>query len=146
MSKFAAPPDVIRWSTRSGNHGDCVVAALELAIGVTYEQALQASAAVASDVLTNGLSWGETVRVARRLGERAEILRAGRYDIDDATGLLHVYQPRDRSGSSHAVYLWDGRIVEPKADRQQLWLHPDQFLKHYGYRAGSLVVIKGRTE
>lgn len=145
----AAPPDVLRWSTRSGDHGDCVVAALELACGVSYEQALQAATKTCPRVLTEGMSWPETVRAAKILGYRARVRRAGRYDVDEATGILHVYQSGGARGwskrgreTSHAVYLWEGRVIEPKFDRRQLWRHPEQFLKHYGYKAGSLLVLE----
>ena len=143
------PPDVLRWSTRSGDHGDCVVAALELACGVSYEQALQAATRACPTVLTDGMTWPETRRAAKILGCRVRVRRAGRYDVDEATGILHVYQSGGVRGwskrgakTSHAVYLWEGRIVEPKSDRRQLWRHPEQFLKHYGYRAGSLLILE----
>ena len=153
MTAITDPPDVLRWSSRSGDHGDCVVSALEIACGVSYERALQAATAVCPNVLSEGMFWTEARRAARRLGFRSKVLRAGRFDLDDATGILHVYQPGGKPGwptrarnSSHAVYLWDGRIIEPKADRRQLWRDAEQFLKHYGYRAGSLLVVEAKNE
>jgi hypothetical protein len=138
----AAPPDVLRWTSRSGDHGDCVVAALELACGVSYEEALQAATKAAPNILTEGMWLTEIPKAARRLGHRVRKLRAGTFDLDESTGILHVYQShRPLRETSHVVYLWDGRIVEPKFDRRQLWRHPQQFLKHYGYKAGSLLVI-----
>lgn len=143
MSALVAdPPDVLRWTSRSGDHGDCVIAALELACGVTYEQALQAASKVAPSCLQEGLWLTEIPAVAKLLGYTICRRVVGRYDIDESTGILHVYQPhRPIRETSHVVYLWDGRIVEPKFDRRQLWRHPEQFLKHYGYRAGSLLVL-----
>lgn len=137
----AAPPDVLRWTARSGDHGDCVVAALELACGVSYEEALQAALAVSPDILQVGMWIKDIPKAAQRLGHRVRAIRAGRFEIDEETGILHVYQGhRPLRETSHVVYLWDGRVIEPKFDRRQLWRHPEQFLKHYGYRAGALLV------
>lgn len=137
-----APPDVLRWSLRSGDVPDCVVAALEMACGVSYEEALAACLGADPDVLTHGMYWRETKKAAKRLGFKMSVLARGRYDIDESTGILHVYQPRKMHSTSHVVYLWDGRIIEPKSDRRQMWRHPEQFIAHYGYRSGSLLVIE----
>ena len=141
MSDLALPPDVLRWTPRyEFEHGDCAVSALSIAGGVTYELALTAAVKIAPDVLVNGLSWEEIRKTARLLDLSPRILRKGKYDLNDATGILAVDQPHVED-SDHAVYLWEGRIIEPKADRRQLWLNAEQFLKHYHYRPGSLMVF-----
>ena len=141
MSSLAAPPDVLRWTPRyEQDHGDCAVSALSLACGVTYENALAATLKVAPDVLISGLSWDEIRTAAKLLGVTPRLLRRGKYELDEATGILNIIQPSVKD-SDHVVYLWAGRIIEPKSDRRQLWLSAEQFLSHYGYRARSLMVF-----
>ncbi len=141
MSNLAAPPDVLRWTPRyEFEHGDCAISALAIAGGVTYELALTAALKVAPDVLVNGMSWEEIYRAARILDLNPRLVRKGKYELDEATGILSVNQPHVED-SEHAVYLWEGRIIEPKADRRQLWLDARQFLSHYSYKAGSLMVF-----
>lgn len=146
MSSVTAPPDVLRWTSRSGDAGDCVVAALELACGVSYEDALAMSLRAAPNVLREGMWLTEIPKVARLLGYRVRKHRAGTFEADESTGILHVYQPHRPKETSHVVYLWDGRVIEPKADRRQLWRYPDQFLRHYGYRAGALLTLHAKGE
>ena len=144
---LAAPPDVVRFSPRSGDASDCVVAALEAACGVSYEEALAASMVYQPDVLETGMYWDQVQKAAKRLGFKTHVARSGRYDIDDETGILYVYRklPGMRKREHHVVYLWDGRIIEPQDGRRQLWLDPRQFLTYYGYRAGSLLVVEEKT-
>lgn len=141
IRRFSAPPDVIYWNPRSPEHGDCVVAGLTLACGVTFETALAAAAQVCPDVLTKGLTWPESRKVAKRLGFSSTIKKVGSFELDDSTGLLHVYIKGQMKASSHVVYLWEGRVLEPMAARQQLWLDCSAFLQHYKYRAGSLMIV-----
>lgn len=141
IRRFSAPPDVLYWNPRSPEHGDCVVAALELACGVTYETALAAAVQVCPNVLTEGLTWPDSKKVAKKLGFTSVIKKADSFECDDSTGLLHVFIPGQREKSSHAVYLWEGRVIEPMAARRQLWLDCSAFLTHYKYRAGSLMVV-----
>lgn len=136
---MAAPPDVLRWSPRSEGHGDCAVAAIELACGVTYETALAAACSTCPSVLQEGLSWSEIRRAIHTLGYKTSLRR--RYTLDEETGILNVYRIDHVETSSHVVYLWEGRIIEPMDARRQLWLDADQFLHHYRYQAGSLLVI-----
>lgn len=139
MTILAAPPDVLRWSPRSEGHGDCAVAAIELACGVTYEIALAASIATCPQVLQIGLNWREMRRAVKLLGFACALQR--KFALDEDTGILNVYQAAHKDRSNHVVYLWEGRIVEPMDTRRQLWLDADQFLHHYKYRAGSLLVV-----
>ena len=138
---LAAPPDVLRWSPRSSGHGDCAVAAIELACGVTYEVALAGALEQDPHVLTQGLTLSEIRHIIRTFGYAGKVLKKGTYELDDdTTGILAVKQPHVPD-SEHVVYVWEGRIIEPKADRRQLWLDAEQFLHHYKYRAGSLLTI-----
>lgn len=136
---MAAPPDVLRWSPRSDGHGDCALSALSLACGVTYEVALAAALKVDSAILTAGLTMREIQRVLRKLGFKGQYAR--RVDLDEGTGILSVSQPHVE-GSGHVVYLWEGRIIEPMHDRQQLWLDAASYLSHYKYKAEWLLVIR----
>lgn len=144
--KVAAPPDVIRWTPRDGDAPDCAVAALEIACGVTYQAALAAAALVAPDVNERGLSWAEIRRAARRLGWRTRLLRRGQFDVcdEDASGVLSVFRRHDKVRTDHVVYLWGGRVVEPSFSRRALWRNPEDFLRHYGYATGSLLVMEER--
>ena len=141
MSNLAAPPDVLRWTPRyEQEHGDCAVSALSLACGVTYETALAAALKTAPEVLSQGMSWEEIKIAAKLLGMTPRLLRRGKYVLEESTGILNIKQPAVKD-SDHVVYLWEGRIIEPKQDRRQLWLSAEQFLQHYRYKASSLMVF-----
>ena len=138
---LAAPPDVIRWTTRSGDVGDCMVVALEIACGVSYEEALGACLETAPRVLRKGMYWSQAKRAAKKLGFATKLIPFGRYDLNEDTGILYGTDGKE----DHVVYLWEGRIVEPMARRRQLWSDPEQFLKYYNYSISSLLVIKDKT-
>lgn len=140
---LAAPPDIIRWSPRSRGHGDCTIAALELACGVTYESALAAALAHDPDVLRTGMLLKHVCGAATLLGYKTTLHRV--YNLEEDTGILSVRQPRHK-GSDHVVYLWEGRIIEPMDERRQLWLSADQFLKHYRYTHDALIGIEPLPE
>lgn len=141
MHGLVAPPDVLYWNPRSGDHGDCAVAAIELACGITYERALEVCLSVAPKLLSDGMLWGQIRRAAQKLGFRVKTLRPGNYDLDDdeTTGILDLEGDQTEG---HVVYVWAGRIIEPKFDRRSLWVDSGMFLKHYHYTAGSLLVFE----
>lgn len=144
MSLLTAPPDVLRWSPRSAGNGDCAVAALELACGVIYEQALEAAMHFSPKIMKNGLTTKQMRQTAEKLGWITRLRRG--FDVAEDTGILCVVQPHV-ADSAHAVYLWEGRIIEPKDDRRQLWLSAEEFLSHYKYKAISLIeVFKPKEE
>jgi hypothetical protein len=91
VTTVTAPPDVLRWTSRSGDHGDCVVAAIELGCGVSYEEALKACLAVNDKVLQQGMNWPDTRRAIKALGRGTKVLRAGTL--------------RDRRGDRHPARL-----------------------------------------
>ena len=136
-SLLAAPPDIIRWAPRSQGHGDCAVAALEMALGITYENALQAAIIVRPAVLGEGLNASQLKKAAKLLGFTFKLRRI--FDIDEDTGILGLTQNGVKDGG-HGVYLWEGRILEPMSGREQLWLHPQEFLAHYHYQANWLLI------
>jgi hypothetical protein len=67
------------------------------------------------------------------LGVDVKLVQRGRYDIEEATGLLNVQGRHE----DHAVLLWAGRIVEGNGE---MWLEPESYLRHYKYKAHSLLV------
>jgi hypothetical protein len=139
---FAAPPDVIRWSPRSAGNGDCVVAAIEIACGITYEQALEAAVRQCPrKVMQNGMFIKETRRTIHSLGWKTKL--RFKFDVDEDTGILFVDQPQygEEGSCEHAVYLWEGRIIEPQNARRQLWLTASAFLAHYKTKATHLLEI-----
>lgn len=138
---MAAPPDVIRWAPRSANHGDCAVSALEMACGVTYEMALAAALSAQINVLSLGMRWGDIRKAAKILGFTTQLIRREKVDLEEGTGLLDILSKGERTGS-HVVYLWEGRIIEPMHQLQQLWLDPNMYLQHYKFTHGSLLVLK----
>ena len=136
-SLLAAPPDIVRWAPRSRGHGDCAVAALEMALGITYENALQAALIVRPAVLGEGLNASQLKKAAKLLGFAFTLRRT--FDLDEDTGILGIEQ-NGYDDAGHAVYLWEGRILEPMSGREQLWLHPQEFLAHYHYQANWLLI------
>lgn len=137
--RFAAPPDVIYWWPRTPGHGDCFVAAIQIACGATHEVALAACLKVKPNVLTAGMGWRTARKAVASLGFRSTLHRA--FDVDEDTGILGVRQP-SVADSDHVVYLWEGRIVEPKSDRCQMWMSARSFLSHYKYEPYGLLTLE----
>jgi hypothetical protein len=127
------PPAYIKFMRQNTMNMDCAVASLAMLFGVNYEESLAACVQACPHVLDHGMRWTEIREAADILGGHAKLLQRGRYDIEEATGLLNV-----RNGAEdHAVLLWEGRIVEGNGE---LWLDPDEYLKHYHYQPYSLLV------
>jgi hypothetical protein len=127
------PPAYVKLTRQNGTNRDCAVASLSMFCCVNYEEALAACVLAQPAVLDCGMTWPEIRKAADILGADVKLVRSGRYDIDEATGLLNVRGRRD----DHAVFLWEGRIVEGNGE---LWLEPSEYLRHYKYRAHSLLV------
>lgn len=138
---LASPPDILRWAPRSEGHGDCAIIAIELACGVSYETALAAALTLNGGVLIQGMMVSQVKSVCKSLGCKVVAKRV--FDVDEDTGILMVDQPHV-ADSGHAVYLWEGRIIEPALD--QLWLNGSQFISHYKYRAELLLVVTRESE
>jgi ABC-type bacteriocin/lantibiotic exporter with double-glycine peptidase domain len=127
-------PTLVRFVRQSGHHGDCGVSTLAMLAGVMYEDALAAAVRYQPAALNIGLSWDAMRSAARRLGVKTRIARS--YDITEATGILNV---ANRKKEEHWVFLWAGRIVEGNGE---LWKDPDDYLRHYRYRAKWLLVAE----
>lgn len=151
MTLIAHPPSVVHWCARSAGHGDCGVAAIAMACGVTYEVALTACLLFAPDVLKNGLHNHQVKRIVAMLGydyHRKTLRRTTgepTFDVDEDSGILAVKQLHVED-SGHYVYLWEGRIIEPSYGRQQLWLSARDYLAHFKYTATDLLLITRRDK
>ena len=129
-----SPPDIIRWSPRSDGHGDCSIAAISMACGVTYEIALSAALGVALNPL-EGMTAPKICAAIRLLGFKVKLRK--KFDLTEDSGILWVYNgPND-----HVVYLWEGRVIEPENYRRQMWLSSEDYLKHYRYTAACLITV-----
>lgn len=129
------PPDVVRWVSRSGEDPDCAIAAIALATGQTYDAVLAQAVQVRADAI-RGMNWKDIRGVVARLGFSSALKR--KYDLDEDTGILDCKRGREE----HVVYLWAGRIIEPRLDRRSLWADPVAFLEHEGWTAGMLLTLK----
>src|SRR5262249_28520776 len=97
------------------------------ACGVTYEVALAGCMALDRTVVLQGLSTNHIQKVAEGFG--AKVKRRRKFDLDTDTGVLITDDGPRKEG--HAVYLWEGRILERRYTRQQLWLNPAEYFEHY---------------
>ena len=131
---LALPPDVVHWVSRNGQDGDCAIAAISLATGASYEAVLAEAIQVRSDAVTVGLNWREIRTTIKRLGFSSRLRR--KYDLDEDTGILDCKRGRQE----HVVYLWEGRIVEPRW--RSMWRDPEAFLKHEDWAPGMLLTLK----
>ena len=130
------PPDVVRWVSRNGEDGDCAIAAIALATGASYEEALAAAVKVQEAAVTHGMVWRDIKATVRRLGFSCQAKR--KYNIRSDSGILDCKAGR----REHVVYLWAGRIIEPMLQRRTLHLDPEAYLKGEGWTAGMLLTLK----
>jgi hypothetical protein len=122
-------------------NGDCTVASLAMALGISYSQALVLIARVQPDVLKKGAHWSELKRAAklhRPQGGAAVVLRERRKfsldeDSDDA-GILGVEWS---DGKQHAVYLKRGLVFDGASGN--VW-DVDVYLKANNARPLTLLV------
>jgi hypothetical protein len=135
----ASLPTIVRVVRQSGFHGDCAIAALAMFCGVMYEDSLLACAMVRRDVLQTGMTWPQIRAAAKRLGVKTRLIH--RYDISEATGILHVSRVAlgATSPGEHVALLWEGRVIEGNGE---LWLDASDYLRHYGYEAKGLLVAR----
>jgi hypothetical protein len=127
------PPYYIKAVRQNGLNRDCTIATIATLAGVNYEEALAAAVLVQPAVLEVGMTWPEIRQTCEALGLDTTIKRRGAYDLDEDTGILNVKNRKE----DHVVFLWAGRIVEGNFEQ---WLDPEEYLKHYRYRAASLLV------
>lgn len=131
------PPAMVRLVRQSGVEPDCVVASLASLIGLTYNEALIHCSQANPDVLAYGMSWKDAKKAAKKAGARTGVLRYGRFDLSEATGILCVRRIKNGRKEEHAVFLWAGRICDGNGE---LWLDPDDYFEQYGYKPTSLLV------
>lgn len=137
MSQTPAAPEVIRWTPRSGDHGDCAITALALACGITYETALSASLAAHPSSL-DGMALKHIRKAAGYLGFKTRAVT--KFDLTEDTGILWVVGRDD--DESHVVYLWEGRILEPMCGVYEMWLSGEDFVNHYKYDTVKLITVE----
>jgi hypothetical protein len=137
MPPVSLPPLMMRLVRQSGIETDCVVASLASLLGLTYTAALVHCAKVNPDVLTLGMNWTDTQAAARLAGIPTRVIKSGRFDLTEATGILSVVRRKNGRKDEHVVLLWAGRICDGNGE---LWLDPDDYLLAYGYKATSLLV------
>ena len=127
-------PDVVRFVPQNGRDADCGIAATAMLFGLSRDEAVACCAAVRPQVLSQGLMAANLMEIARILGSRhARWVPKGHYDLHDDTGVLYV----EDAETGHVALLWEGRIVDGSGE---LWLDPEDFLRHYRYTAGALLV------
>lgn len=140
---------MIRWTVRSGEAGDCVVAALCSATGKTYEEVLTAATLNAPNVLRDGMTTPEILRAIVDLGfhhkhvkvpkgKRAQADFIEMLEDEEISGILTVKSGRDH----HAVYVWAGRVIEPRRERQAMWLDISSYLESDGWTPTEFITLK----
>lgn len=143
------PPDMIRYVQRSGDHGDCVVAAISMATGATYEETLTACTLNAANVLRDGMTTAQILRTIEDLGftpRHVKIPKAKRAQADfiemiedeEMSGILCVQSGHDH----HAVYVWLGRVIEPRREKQALWADISSYLESDGWKPTEFITFK----
>lgn len=125
-------PHVVRMVRQQEKHGDCAVASLAMLCGVDWPTAF-AAFDNPRGVLRHGVRpWTPIKRAALRLGVKTRV--ATRVDLERDSGILYMSEIDGPDG--HAVFLWQGRIVEGDGS---LWLFVSDYLKAHQYEAHSLL-------
>lgn len=137
LPPVSLPPLMMRLVRQSGIESDCVVASLATLLGLTYTQCLVHCAKVNPHVLTHGMNWPDTRKAARLAGIATKIVKSGRFDVSEATGLLAVTRTKHEKKEEHVVLLWAGRVCDGNGE---LWLDASDYCAAYGYKATSLLV------
>lgn len=131
------PPTMVRLVRQSGMEMDCVVASLASLLGLTYNECLIHCATANPHVLASGMTWKDARLAAKRAGVSMRVLRRGRFDISEATGLLCVHRQKHGKREEHSLLLWAGRLCDGNGE---LWLDAEDYCAAYGYTATSLLV------
>ena len=126
-------PDVVRFVPQNGRDADCGIAAAAMLFGLSRDEAVACCAAVRPQVLSHGLTMGNLLEIAKILGSRAAWVQKGHYDLHEDTGVLYV----EDATTGHVALLWEGRIIDGNGE---CWLDPDDYLAHYRYTVGALLV------
>jgi hypothetical protein len=117
--RLVIPPVCV--AVRSQKHqGDCGIAVLAMALGVTHEQVLMVAPMAARD----GLTTRQLQSIASRLGAR--LLSRPDADIHAETGILGIQWHNPNRYEGHWCYLWRGSVVDPSDGT--LWDDVDDYL------------------
>lgn len=130
------PPDFVQWVNRSGQDYDCAIAAIMLACGPSYNAVLAEAIRIQPDAVKRGMNWRDIKATVHRLGWQYRMRR--KYDLTTDTGILGVTGFQ----GDHVVYLWAGRVIEPRPDAPGHWLYARKFLDSQGWTAGMLLTVK----
>lgn len=142
-------PDMVRYTPRSGEHGDCVVSALHAATGKTFDETLIACTLNEPDVLRNGMTNKTIIATVKDLGFTPRIISIPKgkkaraefvefLEDEEVTGILSVMRGHD----NHAVYIWAGRVIEPRRENPGLWLHISDYLESEGWKPTEFMTLK----
>jgi predicted double-glycine peptidase len=112
---------------------DCGVACLAMLLNIDYETALAQSGRTAQ--VERGLWFSEMIAIAEAFDEELVIRRRGRYNIQTATGIVHVYHYTAKHSTSHVVFLHRGLFYETDG---LVW-DAKTYLAHEKLRAGSIL-------
>jgi hypothetical protein len=89
--------------------GDCVVAALAMALNQPYRLVSEAAVRVAVRPHTEGLWDTDMLRIARTFGAKFKRV----YVADEVTGLVVVGKGRGKTAESHCAALFQGVVINP---------------------------------
>lgn len=104
-------------------------------LSVSYETALVAAATVQPKLEGRGLYLHEIITAADELDVVLIRKRAKRFDLDSASGILHVFNLK--TAEYHVVMLWNGRVIETDGT---IWEEAGTYLATKHFRAGALIV------
>lgn len=108
MGRKVSKPKPLFVVCQQKHDGDCGVASLAMALGLSYEAVLVVASRIAPTVLGRGLYTVEIQLVAEDFGR--ELHKKMKVDLDNDTGVLVIrYKNRDE----HAVFLTNGLVFEP---------------------------------
>lgn len=113
MSDHPAEP-IVRFVGQATGHGDCTVAALAMALGVSYEQALVYMARVQPSVLKTGCSWREVRRAAKHHG--ATLVERRKFSLEEDSEDAGILNVQFNDGTHHAVYFKHGLIFDGRTN------------------------------
>jgi hypothetical protein len=132
-------PAVLCHVRQNGHDNDCMVASLATVFDKSYEEVLLAAGRLYPDVLQKGMTWEQAKRTVKRLGLKTKLLRAGRFDPDETTGVLYVARRRTKTAPAyhHVVVLWEGRVLEGNGE---LWRDLDSYCKANNLKPMSVLV------
>jgi hypothetical protein len=129
-----SPDDSVIRVVLQRHEWDCTIACLAMLLGVDYESALVACATI-KPACCEGLYLYEIQAAAEELDAPLKLRRARRFNLDEDTGILHVFNLK--SATYHVVILWRGTIIETDGT---LWDDSSTYFASKGYRPGALLV------